>query len=377
MRERPWFGAAGPFAARPKHPPGRSFTWVRARYRWNPSAFPTSFLSHVACALPEYNALRVLVAYYLASNFELCPDLDLALEISSKSLTLQFNCIAGVGTVQANLQVLQTKAGIVFSLEIDVTDLIVVATLRTLVDDVRLTVRERHLTPEQTERLLNLGQGCLNCLLDLEELLRKHQSLGNKAKRTFDRLRWDKVKVAELRQVLISNTGLLNAFNISLTRSATARIENLLRGFLQDYKAGRHEGSLLSVDTARGLQNGDDDVWKHIREELESAGITVEQVTENKKFIADSIISAIQACGLVETSTMPGSGNIGTDSGSNSFSASTLLSGLNLPTSIDFPGKEFRWCRELVGSVDELYRDGPEQYEALHTQMRYISSDLP
>jgi len=42
------------------------------------------------------------------------------------------------------------------------------------VDDVRLTVRERHLSDTQTEQILNLGQGCLNCLLDLEALLRKH-----------------------------------------------------------------------------------------------------------------------------------------------------------------------------------------------------------
>ncbi len=250
------------------------------------------------------------------------------------------------------------------------TDDTAVANLRTLVDDVRLTVRERHLTEEQTDHLLDLGQSCLKTLLDLEELLRKHQSLGSKAKRTFDRLRWDKAKVAELRQTLISNTGLLNAFNISLTRSATARIENLLRGFLEDYKAGRHEGSLLSVNTARGLQNGDDDVWKHIREELETAGITEEQVTENKKFIADSIISAIQACGLEETPTVSDPVHVGTDGGSNAFSGSTLLIGMNLPTAIDFPGKEFRWCKEMVGSVDELYRDAPEQYEALHAQMR-------
>jgi hypothetical protein len=234
-------------------------------------------------------------------------------------------------------------------------------------------VRERHLSDAQTEQILNLGQGCLNCLLDLEALLQKHHSLGNKAKRTFDRLKWDRGEVNQLRQQLISNTSLLSAFNTSITRSATARIEDLLRGFLEDYKSGRHEGSVLSVDTIRSIQNGDDDVWREIQKDFEAAGITQEQLNDHRKLITDTIVRAIQSGGVEQNSTAAASFHTATDGGSNRYSGSTLLSGANLPPALDFPGTEFYWCKDLVGSVDELYRAAPEQYSALQGQLRYVN----
>lgn len=248
-----------------------------------------------------------------------------------------------------------------------------VANLRNLVDDVRLTVRERHLSDGQTEQILKLGQGCLNCLLDLEALLRKHQSLGNKAKRTFDRLKWDKGEVNELRQTLTSNISLLNAFNISLTRSATARIEDLLRGFLEDYKSGRHEGSVLSAGTIRSITKGDvdNDIWKEIQKDFEAAGITQEQLNEHRKLVTDTIVKAIQAGAIEQDSTIAASFHTATGGGSNHYSGSTLLSGTNLPAALDFPGTEFQWCKDLVNSVDELYRDAPEQCSVLQAQLRY------
>jgi hypothetical protein len=246
-----------------------------------------------------------------------------------------------------------------------------VVNLRTLVDDVRLTVRERHLTEGQTEHILSLGQACLNCLLDLDTLLQKHQSLGNKAKRTFDRLKWDKDEVSQLRQTLISNVSLLNAFNASLTRSATARIEDLLRGFIQDYKSGRHEGSVLSVDTIRSIQNGDDDIWKDIQKDFEAAAITQDQLNEHRKLITDTIVKAIQSGGIEQNSTIAASFHTATDGGS--YSGSTILSGTNLPPALDFPGTEFQWCKDLVNSVNELYRDAPEQYSALQAQLMYAT----
>lgn len=234
-------------------------------------------------------------------------------------------------------------------------------------------MRERHLSDAQTEQILNLGQGCLNCLLDLEALLQKHQSLGNKAKRTFDRLKWDRGEVNQLRQQLISNTSLLSTFNTSITRSATARIEDLLRGFLEDYKSGRHEGSVLSVDTIRSIQNGDDDVWGEIQKDFEAAGITQEQLNDHRKLITDTIVRAIQSGGVEQNSTAAASFHTATDGGSNRYSGSTLLSGANLPPALDFPGTEFYWCKDLVDSVDELYRAAPEQYSALQGQLRYVN----
>jgi hypothetical protein len=246
-----------------------------------------------------------------------------------------------------------------------------VANLRILVDDIRMTVKEYHLNGSQTENIINLGQGCLDCLLDLEALLRKHHSLGTKTKRGIERLGWEKEKVCDMRQRLIANTGLLNAFNISLTRSSQARIEALLRGFLEDHKAERHEASILSLDTVRSIQQGDDDVWNDLKNELENAGITEEQITDNKQFITEWIVNAIQSGGLEQRSVITGSFHTATDGGgSNSWSGTTLRAP-NLAPDLQFSGPEYRWTKELARSVDGLYRDAPEPFMTLQSRLKW------
>jgi hypothetical protein len=245
-----------------------------------------------------------------------------------------------------------------------------VANLRILVDDIRMTVKEYRLNSSQTENIISLGQGCLDCLLDLEALLRKHHSLGTKTKRGIERLGWEREKVSDMRQRLIANTGLLNAFNISLTRSSQARIEALLRGFLEDHKAERHEASILSLDTVLSIQQGDDDVWNDLKNELENAGITEDQITENKQFITEWIVNAIQSGGLEQRSAVTGSFHTATDGGgSNSWSGLTLL-GPNLAPHLEFSGPEYRWTKELARSVDDLYRDAPESFTTLQSQLK-------
>jgi hypothetical protein len=233
-----------------------------------------------------------------------------------------------------------------------------------------MTVKEYRLNSSQTENIISLGQGCLDCLLDLEALLRKHHSLGTKTKRGIERLGWEEKKVSDMRQRLIANTGLLNAFNISLTRSSQARIEALLRGFLEDHKAERHEASILSLDTVLSIQQGDDDVWNDLKNELENAGITEEQITENKQFITEWIVNAIQSGGLEQRSAITGSFHTATDGGGSSSWSGLTLSGPNLSPHLQFSGPEYRWTKELARSVDDLYRDAPESFTNLQSQLK-------
>ncbi len=233
-----------------------------------------------------------------------------------------------------------------------------------------MTVKEYRLDCSQTENIINLGQGCLDCLLDLEALLRKHHSLGTKTKRGIERLGWEKEKVSDMRQRLIANTGLLNAFNISLTRSSQARIEALLRGFLEDHKAQRHEASILSLDTVLSIQQGDDDVWKDLKNELENAGITEEQITENKQFITEWIVNAIQSGGLQERSMITGSFHTATDGGGSKSWSGITPRGPNLAPHLQFSGTEYQWTKELARSVDEAYRDAPESFATLQSRLK-------
>jgi len=97
-----------------------------------------------------------------------------------------------------------------------------VASLRLVVDDLRVTIFEEDVGEEKIEQIQQVGQGCIECLEDLEELLRKYDGLRSRHKRTWDRLRWDKDKVADIRQRVITNTTFLASFNVALTRCVEA-----------------------------------------------------------------------------------------------------------------------------------------------------------
>jgi hypothetical protein len=68
--------------------------------------------------------------------------------------------------------------------------------------------------PSQLEgrRLATILIGCHDVLNDLQSLVLKNKSLGLKASRTLDRLRWYSAPIAELRARLTSNITLLNAY---------------------------------------------------------------------------------------------------------------------------------------------------------------------
>jgi hypothetical protein len=97
--------------------------------------------------------------------------------------------------------------------------------LRVIVDDIRVTVKEQSLGKEEEEQLIRIGQGCLDVLRELEAVLRKYQSLGSRSRRTWDRLRWEKDRITDIRQRLISNTALLTSLNMNLTRQVLSSVD--------------------------------------------------------------------------------------------------------------------------------------------------------
>ncbi|KAL9115515.1 MAG: hypothetical protein Q9227_000836 [Pyrenula ochraceoflavens] len=246
-----------------------------------------------------------------------------------------------------------------------------VANLQVIVDDVRLTIREQQLDEAKTQEILSLGQGCLDCLLELEALLRRYHSLGTKSKRTFDRIGFEKDKVGEIRQRVISNAALLNAFQNSLTRSSVARLEAALNRFIDEYRHGQHEGSVISKATVESVQQEDEDIWQEIVEELEEEGITSDQIAENKQLIKERIVAALSG-NLDRASLVSGSYRTATEGGGSSLLTGTTLFGENLPENLDWPGPLFRWMKELVQAMLDLYRDAPEQISSIRNR----ASDL-
>jgi hypothetical protein len=69
------------------------------------------------------------------------------------------------------------------------------------------------LSENQKLQLQSLVLGCRGVLTDLQALLDRFKSMGSQSIRTFERLRWSPPDVDVLRQRIISNTVLLDAFN--------------------------------------------------------------------------------------------------------------------------------------------------------------------
>ena len=71
---------------------------------------------------------------------------------------------------------------------------------------------QQELTEAQKGRLLSHQKSCEKLLEDLNALLSKYQSLGTKSQRTFDRLRFGSQDLSGIRQRMITNVTILDAF---------------------------------------------------------------------------------------------------------------------------------------------------------------------
>ena len=87
-----------------------------------------------------------------------------------------------------------------------------VLSLHALTKEAEETVFKSPLTPERGARLAVVKDGCMAVLTDLDELVKKYESLGTKSKRSWDRLGWGTQDVNEIRLRLNTSVTLLSAF---------------------------------------------------------------------------------------------------------------------------------------------------------------------
>lgn len=147
---------------------------------------------------------------------------------------------------------------------------------------------------------MQIVNGCKTVLTDLDNLLQRYKDIGKKTRWTWDRLRWHQSGIQDMRARIISSTGLLNAFNLSLTSSATSRIEKQLVQLRLEFQKGKWEGSIITLDSMEAAQGGNEDMWREISCELEDARITEEMVNEHREFISTWIVNAINSGQLDE-----------------------------------------------------------------------------
>ncbi|KAH7305775.1 hypothetical protein B0I35DRAFT_516059 [Stachybotrys elegans] len=156
------------------------------------------------------------------------------------------------------------------------------------------------LAQSRLNRLQMLCDGCKPVLAELEALHAKYDNLGTQAQRAWGRFRFGMKDLSDLRSRLVSSTTMLNAFNIALINSSTARIERRLNKFMTEVQAGLREGSVVTVDNAAEAIDSPE-VWTEFRRELEDVGISAHVVEENREYIAKWIKDALQE-GLLEES---------------------------------------------------------------------------
>ena len=146
------------------------------------------------------------------------------------------------------------------------------------------------LPPERAERLKVIKEGCDKVLVDLQSLVEKYESLGTQSKRTWDRMRWGSEDIAEIRARITSNISILAAF-ISTSQPS---VETKLDKFIEEFRRGKRETSVVSTQTTDSLSADDRAVWRTIRKELEEIGISVAAFEANRNFIFDWFIRAVE-----------------------------------------------------------------------------------
>lgn len=147
------------------------------------------------------------------------------------------------------------------------------------------------LPPTRAERLKHVKGGCEKVLIDLQTLVKRYESLGTQSKRTWDRMRWGNEDVAEIRARLTSNISLLTAF----ISTSQVSVETKLDKFIEEFRQGKRESTIVSLQSVDSLSADDRAVWRTIRKELEEIGISVAAFDANRNFIFDWFIRAVEA----------------------------------------------------------------------------------
>lgn len=72
--------------------------------------------------------------------------------------------------------------------------------------------------------------------------------------------------------------------------------------FLQEFRDGQHEGSIVSTQTIDSLSTNDRQAWRAIRKELEDIGISIAAFDANRDFIVDWFKAAVRTGAFEEES---------------------------------------------------------------------------
>jgi hypothetical protein len=111
----------------------------------------------------------------------------------------------------------------------------------------------------------------------------------------------------------ISNHGSLS--------TSQANVEKKLNDFLQEFRDGKRQGSVISTQTVDSLSVDEREVWRAIRKELEDIGVTVAAFDANKEFIFEWFAKAMESGAfeerLFDDTSIAEQGDVSSDEPSN------------------------------------------------------------
>ncbi|KAF8417400.1 hypothetical protein EV426DRAFT_376691 [Tirmania nivea] len=160
------------------------------------------------------------------------------------------------------------------------------------------------LSEEDKNDLNILYDGLQTTMKELDNLLKKYQTLASNPIISFDRLKWGKEDLAGLRERIHLSVSLLTAFNASLAnyqRAQQSAQQNAQLVQMQEQLGQllattglRRRGSVASLNSIASfaLSIGQREAWKELWWELHRNGVTAEMLKAKKKEILKLFRSA-------------------------------------------------------------------------------------
>ncbi|KAE8447621.1 hypothetical protein EG329_010592 [Mollisiaceae sp. DMI_Dod_QoI] len=239
-----------------------------------------------------------------------------------------------------------------------------VLSLHAVLKEVEEVLSDQPPSATRQNSLAAITQGCQDVLRDLQALTKKYESLGSKSKMTWDRMRWGANDIAGLRQRLTSNILLLNSF-ISVSQVVVGR---KLENFIQEFRDGKREGSIISVASIESLTLDDKQMWRAIRKELENIGISVAAFDANKGFILQWFQEAVETGAFEEQER-------DNDSNSSSTENGSFLSSLSHGEVIDAGYNT--WQEQEPQSLDVVIEQAPPAPQEVKKSQATMSRRIP
>jgi hypothetical protein len=168
--------------------------------------------------------------------------------------------------------------------------------------DLQDLVNERGIEGSKHTVLAQKSQDCGEVLADLDAVVTKYNNLPLQSKRTWERMSWEQQEGQEIRTRLASSAEGLQAFYDDFAQDPHVKIEQALEQLAAEIRGGRADASsVVTLGTSDSSSIASDDSgWAQVVRDLEDLGISESIAAENRSYIVEWIIRAINLGWLEE-----------------------------------------------------------------------------